>query len=472
MIDRVIKHFPAACVAASLSLVCVPGSADDDLGDLDCVIEPHMVVDLASRVDGIVESVEVERGDVIEAEQVLVKLDSGVERAGVAAARSRASASAEIQANNVSVEFAKRRHDRLQTLYLDAAISGDQMDEISTEAKLTKLQLQQAQENRRIAELELAQSVEVLHRHTIRSPIDGVVVQRYLSPGESTEDQPILRVAQIDPLRVEVIVPVTAFGAVEVGQKAVVYPEAPKEGQYAATVSIVDRVADAASGTFRVRLSMPNPDYQLPSGLKCRVRFMPKENVPGTRLVDARSVDQNSNRASGQVVPVAHRLTADQAARQCRTVGPFTDEAVADRIAETLSGRVRSVTKLVKQRQAANGFMILSERQASVADAQQLAAQMETAGIADMFVFGKGANAGIVSLGLYTDELQALERQRFLGDRGFVSEVTARTRRSPEYWLDVELPAEPEAIVLASDPALDGASVAPVSCEKILAARD
>jgi hypothetical protein len=38
-------------------------------------------------------------------------------------------------------------------------------------------------------------------------------------------------------------------------------------------VVIADRVIDAASGTFSIRLEIPNPKYQLPAGLKCRVLF-------------------------------------------------------------------------------------------------------------------------------------------------------------------------------------------------------
>jgi hypothetical protein len=37
-----------------------------------------------------------------------------------------------------------------------------------------------------------------------------------------------------------------------------------------ATVSHVDRVLDAASNSFRVRLSLPNPNYRLPAGLRCK----------------------------------------------------------------------------------------------------------------------------------------------------------------------------------------------------------
>lgn len=259
-------------IAISIGLLGSKAAAED-IGSLDCVIEPHEIIDIASRVDGIVDELTVERGDTVATGQILAKLDSGVEEAAVAAARSRARANAELEANTISVDFAKRRQDRLQALFKDNVISSDQMDEVRTEAVLSEIRLDQAKENRHLAELELARSLEILERHTISSPIDGVVMQRYLSPGESTEDQPIMRIAQIDPLRIEVIVPVSIFGEIEKGQLAYVYPEAPKEGKFPALVTVVDQVADPASGTFRVRLSMPNPDYAVPSGLNCSVEF-------------------------------------------------------------------------------------------------------------------------------------------------------------------------------------------------------
>jgi RND family efflux transporter MFP subunit len=251
---------------------------------LDCLIEPHEVVDVASRVDGIVDSIQVERGDVVAADQVLVNLDAGVEQAAVAAARERASATAEVEANNISMDFTTRREDRLEVLFKDKVISSDQMDEATTDATLSKIRVKQAVKNRRIAKMELERSLEILERHTIRSPLDGVVVERYLSVGESTKDQPILRIAQINPLDIEVIVPVAAFGSIEAGQLAYVSPEAPGEGRIPALVTVVDRVVDAASGSFRVRLSMPNPDYEIPSGLNCKVEFIAKGRAPGGKV--------------------------------------------------------------------------------------------------------------------------------------------------------------------------------------------
>ena len=56
------------------------------------------------------------------------------------------------------------------------------------------------------------------------------------------------------------------------GMRWMVSPEAPG-GRYTATVTLVDRVIDAASGTFGVRLELPNPNLAIPAGAKCKVRF-------------------------------------------------------------------------------------------------------------------------------------------------------------------------------------------------------
>ncbi len=264
-----------AAVCVPLALACFAAQASAaNIPQLDCVVEPHMIIELSTQIDSIVDTMHVERGDLVEKDQILVTLDSEVERAAVASARARADSDAELRAGEVNVAFAERREERVQSLFQDDAISTDQFDEVETETLLARLQLNQAEEATRLARLELQRAEETLKRHTIRSPIDGVVVQRYLSPGESVRFQPMLRLAQIDPLRVEVIVPVSAFGKIEVGQKAIVQPEEPMVGNYDAEVMIVDRVADAASGTFRVALSLPNPDYELPSGLKCMVQFL------------------------------------------------------------------------------------------------------------------------------------------------------------------------------------------------------
>lgn len=276
-----------------LASVFTGAAVSAPLPKLDCVIEPHMVTDVSSQVDGIVDVINVERGDFVKKDQVLVQLESSVEQATVAYARRRADATAEVRANKASAEFSQRRHERVETLYQSKALSFDQMDETGTQKRLAKHELDRARENLELAGLDLVRAQANLAQRTITSPVDGVVVERYLSRGESVEEKPILRVAQIDPLRVEVIVPVTHMNDIVVGQLAKVSPENPINEDYQATVTIVDRVADAASGTFRVRLEVPNPDYTLPAGLRCEIQFETRNS--GSGVVAARQTPEAPN---------------------------------------------------------------------------------------------------------------------------------------------------------------------------------
>ena len=54
-----------------------------------------------------------------------------------------------------------------------------------------------------VSERELGVAAAQLGLRTVRSPFNGVVVDRYVNVGERVEDKPLLRVAVIDPLRVE-----------------------------------------------------------------------------------------------------------------------------------------------------------------------------------------------------------------------------------------------------------------------------
>ena len=131
----------------------------------------------------------------------------------------------------------------------------------------------QAREARQVAERELNLSTAQLGQRDVRSPFDGIVVERYRTEGERVEREAIVRVAKIDPLRVEVLVPAAQFGKISVGQVAAVKPDLQQIGALQATVSLVDRVIDPASNSFRVRLSVPNPGNAVPSGLRCKVDF-------------------------------------------------------------------------------------------------------------------------------------------------------------------------------------------------------
>jgi membrane fusion protein, heavy metal efflux system len=94
-----------------------------------------------------------------------------------------------------------------------------------------------------------------------------------VSAGERVDDKPLLRIAKVDPLRVQLVVPVAMYSQVRMGGNANVLPELPGAAAVAARVTMVDKVVDPASNTFRVHLELPNRDGALPAGLRCKAEF-------------------------------------------------------------------------------------------------------------------------------------------------------------------------------------------------------
>ncbi|MBR0975313.1 MULTISPECIES: efflux RND transporter periplasmic adaptor subunit [Bradyrhizobium] len=243
-------------------------------GQFDCLIQPKMVLKLGTSVPGLLSEMLVDRGDIIKRGEVVARLESGVEQAAVSLAKTRAENEATVRSSMAKLEFQRRKDERSKLLRKNDSVSAAVADEAETSARVAEQDVEEAKVNLALAGLEVARANEVLKLRTIRSPIDGVVVERKLGPGEYAFDQAhLLTVSQIDPLLVEVYVPLSQFGKIRVGASAEVYPEEPVGGRYAARVTVVDQVFDAASGTIGVRLELPNPNYAIPAGLKCRVRF-------------------------------------------------------------------------------------------------------------------------------------------------------------------------------------------------------
>lgn len=246
-----------------------------ELSGFDCLIEPNAIIEVGTSEVGVIARLEVDRGDVIEKGQVLARLESGVEQVAVELARARADAQAKLESSRNNVAYLVRQLDRIAELVEKQALPSQEKDRAETELALARYQLQEFGENINIAEIEHKRAMEALERRTIRSPIDGVVMERLISPGELVDEQPIIKVAEIVPLSVEVILPVENYNSVEIGMKAEIRPWNPDVGVREATVVAVDPVVDAASNTFGIELELPNEDRDIPGGVRCDVRFLP-----------------------------------------------------------------------------------------------------------------------------------------------------------------------------------------------------
>ena len=275
-----LRTFRIALVACAALLPAVfAGAAEDASGartEYDCLIEARQTIAVRSPVEGIIESIGVQRGELVKKGTLVATLSSGPERAALELARSRAGMVGELKSAEARVGLSRKKWERADELQKKNFVSENARDEAEAEYRLATEQLRAARENQRLAELDVNRAKEVLAQRSIKSPVSGVVVEVMLRPGElmsSNQKDPIMKIVEIDPLNVELVLPVSQFGKVKVGQLADVLPEEPVGGRHRAQVEVVDQMVDAASGTFGVRLRLANPGYRIPAGVKCKTRF-------------------------------------------------------------------------------------------------------------------------------------------------------------------------------------------------------
>jgi hypothetical protein len=324
------------------------------------------------------------------------------------------------------------------------------------------------------------------------------VVQRFKSEGEYVEDQPILRIAQLDPLSVEAIVPMELFGQIRRGMRAVVVPETVGSTPVQASVKLVDRMGDAASGTFGVRLEVPNQDHSLPAGLKCTVQFLPDTQLseaeatpPAPRPVapragsDADPALAHAAQVAGNpgspalpgkglgepVDPVNTSLVPLLPA--CRAVGPVQSPAQAEQLALVLRQQGVRVSHREESTRVSEGYVVLTPRQDSPKAARALEARMHQNGVRDILHMGSGLYAGHLALGVYDRRPMAERRHDELAARGFETQVHDLIKRRTQAWLNLEFPAgdrDEPALRETLDAVALGLQLKPVACPAVLTA--
>ena len=266
--------------------VTVPGGDPQaqDISDYSCMIEPHSVTELSTREEGVLEEVLVRRGDIVRKGQVVAKLESSLEMIALDFAEARANMKGDVESKQATLQYMLRQRDRITELFENKTISFNDKDKADTDVRLAETELQVALANQSLIQIERDRSARRLELRTIRSPVDGVIVEILLVPGESVEARAreIMVIAEVDPLNVEIILPAEAFGSVQVGTPAEITPLLPGQPIRFADVAVVDRTIDAASATFGVQLQLENKDYAIPGGIRCNIAFRSLNAASGT----------------------------------------------------------------------------------------------------------------------------------------------------------------------------------------------
>lgn len=264
---------PGATASATITPVVAAPPALDAARPNDCLIEPSMVVKVNSGIEGVIEGIFVDRGDTVHRGQIVARLRSDTERAALAAAQARAANVHTARAAESRAAYLSGLQQRSESI--SSYLARDKVEEARANARASAEERNAAVQDRRVAALEAVQTQRILAQKTVISPVNGIVTERHMAPGEyrGADASHILTIAQVNPLNVEVFAPIAQLHLVKVGDMVTVRPEDPVGGSYQARVTVIDRVFDAASGTFGMRLELPNPGNKLPAGLRCRLEL-------------------------------------------------------------------------------------------------------------------------------------------------------------------------------------------------------
>lgn len=251
-----IAAFPCLAALCLLAALAAPPSAR--AVEFYGISKPSSLASLAFGVAARTTSVLVKDGDVVSPGDVLAEQDGSVLDARIAQLRLEANSQVEVEASRA--ELAQREQDlkKIDQAHQKGAATDLELERAELEVVISRYRVQAAREKKEMAALKQKEAEEERKQYTLRSSIKGRVEKLALTVGEAPRPmEPVLTVVNCDPLWIEVPLPLgRAAPLAEGGRVAVKFPDGTSG---TADILFIASVADAASDTVEVRLSIANP---------------------------------------------------------------------------------------------------------------------------------------------------------------------------------------------------------------------
>ncbi|NMO13378.1 HlyD family efflux transporter periplasmic adaptor subunit [Pyxidicoccus fallax] len=242
------------------------------------------LVDVAPKEPLRVKEILVNEGDLVQSDQVLVRMDTTTleaslaeANASVAAAQERlAQAQASIVKQKSEIELADIELERVKNLLGDGAASQRELDVRKSKVETTRASLAEAQALLKTATQEVevaranAETIQTrINDATLKSPVTGRVLYRLAEPGEVLEPGGgALTLVNLDDVYMEIFLPANEAASVKLGSEARITVDYEPERSVPAFVSFVspdaqftpkqvETKSEREKLMFRVKLQLP-----------------------------------------------------------------------------------------------------------------------------------------------------------------------------------------------------------------------
>ena len=258
--------------------------------------EGSMVAEVKARASGLIEGREFSEGQLINANDIMFRLEKAPYEVTLQRAR------ADLSQAEARHSAAQRDWNRVSNLYEDGAISGRERDQAQSELEMAEAELESAR-----ASLDDAQ---LRYNYTdVKAPITGIASREMVSAGNVIEEGSILAVVTaLDPLHVRFSVPendvaaryllqnTALTGTVENAPRARLAFTDGRQHPMEGHIDYVSRVVDRETGSMEARAVIPNPQMDLLPGQFVRVK-LPRISLPNAILVPQRAIVQSGRRS-------------------------------------------------------------------------------------------------------------------------------------------------------------------------------
>ena len=267
-----------SCVIGLLPLVDAAIAADASGPDAPVIgiTTPYQQATLAAIQPGRIQDILIEEGCWVRAGDLVIQLDDRVQRAKTAISAAQAESTHEIELALARWEGAKKELARLKFLRGDNHASTKELDDATTVEAVARIEYEIAKFEHTQARLVHYREQQVLEEYRIMAPFDGYAHEHLKHPGETVDEREgIVTLMRLDPIKVVIDCPLTLAPALAVGDRVTVVPSDDQWHPRPGKITLVHRVADGASQTFRVKVVVDNPDGHWLSGMKVAVFFSP-----------------------------------------------------------------------------------------------------------------------------------------------------------------------------------------------------
>jgi HlyD family secretion protein len=246
---------------------------------------------VAAEITGKVVEVPIEEGMVVEAGQVVAKLDSVLAEHDLALARSRVTAAdAAAQAIAADLADAERVLRRAQSLSRSNNIAEADLTKAESHVAVLRAQLGQAKAQLETATVDANRAAAVLDKHSIRAPFAGVIVERSAQPGEMISPMSaggftrtgICTIVDMDSIEIEVEVNEAFIGRVHAGGAVDAVLDAYPGWTIPAAVIAVVPTANRDKATVKVRVALKQKDPRILPDMAVKVTFLDAANAADT----------------------------------------------------------------------------------------------------------------------------------------------------------------------------------------------